>query len=431
MAMDNYGTIKAKKAYAAASSESIAQSRRDYLPNLNLAAQQDYGTVNGQNGPLYGFGGLGVASSGLPLAAQNWNAAFGSLYLANLNWDFFSFGRAAGKVQVARSAYERDTSDLAQERFQHSVSVAAAYLNLLAATRLRLSQERNVARAEVSRSTAAVRALNGLLPGVDSSLANAELSNARIALTRSLDVEQEQENRLSVLMGIPPATILLDTNFLKHVPAAVLESGDTANTSHPLLRYYKSRIDYSKSQLNYYRRQAYPVFSLFSVFQGRGSGFESAYTQNQNAYTQDYFTGIKPVRSNYLLGIGASWNITSLLRVQKQVAAQRHLTEGLSAEYELAGLQLNAQLALSDRRLRNALANYNEVPLQLKSAGDAYLQKSTLYRNGLTTLVDMTQALYALNRAETDRDVAYTNVWQALLLKAAASGDLTIFLNEL
>ena len=43
----------------------------------------------------------------------------------------------------------------------------------------------------------------------------------------------------------------------------------------------------------------------------------------------------------------------------------------------------------------------------------------------------MTNALYLLNRAETDRDIAYTNVWQALLMKAAASGDFNLFLNEL
>jgi hypothetical protein len=38
--------------------------------------------------------------------------------------------------------------------------------------------------------------------------------------------------------------------------------------------------------------------------------------------------------------------------------------------------------------------------------------------------------MYTLNRAETDRDIAYNNVWQALLLKAAAAGDPSIFMNE-
>ncbi len=53
-----------------------------------------------------------------------------------------------------------------------------------------------------------------------------------------------------------------------------------------------------------------------------------------------------------------------------------------------------------------------------------------MYKNGLSNIVDITQALFALNRAETDRDIANNNVWQALLLRAAASGDFGLFLNE-
>jgi outer membrane protein TolC len=53
-----------------------------------------------------------------------------------------------------------------------------------------------------------------------------------------------------------------------------------------------------------------------------------------------------------------------------------------------------------------------------------------LYKNGLTTIVDVTTALYALNRAETDRYIAYNNVWQALLYKAASNGDFGLFINE-
>ena len=92
--------------------------------------------------------------------------------------------------------------------------------------------------------------------------------------------------------------------------------------------------------------------------------------------------------------------------------------------------QLNAQLALAEAKLKNAFDNYNEAPIQVKAAADAYLQKSTLYKNGLTNLVDLTQALFTLNRAETDRDIAYTNIWQALLLKAAATGNFDLFINE-
>lgn len=431
-AVANYGTIKAKANFVNASKQSVEQTKREYLPNLTLAAQQDYGTINGMNGPLSGMGGLSVASSGPVLAAQNWNAAFGALYLSNINWDFFTFGRIREKIKVSKETLQRDEKDLSQEIFQHEIRVSAAYLNLLAAQRLTKSQQKNLDRAIVFRNNAAIRAKNGLLPGVDSTLANAEVSSAKILLTKAVDVEQEQANRLGILMGVAATDFKLDTASINHVPQAILLAADTTVnfSEHPILRYYQKRIDVSNQQVNYYKRLAYPTFSLIGTFQGRGSGFNSDYSIDQSAYSQRYSDGINPTRANYLFGIGVTWNLSSFLKNSPQIKSQRYVSSGLQNEYELADQQLHAQLALSETKIRNAMANYNEAPLQVKAAAQAYLQKSTLYKNGLTTLVDLTQAIYALNRAETDRDIAYTNVWQALLIKSAATGDYNLFINE-
>ena len=429
-ALNNYGSIKAKGNYVSASEASVQQALRDYLPNLSLSAQQDYGTINGQNGPSYGLGGLGVASSGPSLDHQNWNAAFGALYLANVNWDFFTFGRIKEKIKVAQTLLKRDVNDLAQEKFQHEIRVSAAYLNLIAAQRLRKSQERNLDRAITFKNTAVIRASNGLIAGVDSSLAKAEVSSAKIALTKAKDLEQEQANRLGILMGITATDMVLDTASITRVPGVLYQDSLLNENNHPLLKYYRNRVELSDEQVKLFRKSYYPSFSLFGVMQGRGSGFSAAYAQNQSAFTQNYADGINPVRGNYLVGVGMVWNLTSILRAHPQVRAQEYLSKGLQNEYELAGQQLQAQVAMANAKLKNAVDNYNEAPVQVKAASDAYLQKSTLYKNGLSTIVDLTQALYTLNRAETDRDIAYTNVWQALLLKSAALGNFDLFINE-
>ncbi|NTE05759.1 TolC family protein [Agrobacterium tumefaciens] len=428
-ALNNYGTIKAKDNYASASKSAIQQAKREYLPNFSLSAQQDYGTINGQNGPQYGFGGLGAASSGPALDHQNWNAAFGALYLANINWDFFTFGRVSARIKIANATYQRDKNDLEQEKFQQEIRVSAAYLNLLAAKRLTRSQQKNLDRAVIFKNTAVIRAKNGLIAGVDSSFANAEVSSARIALTKSRDVEQEQANKLGVLMGLNAVSYEVDTASITRIPSNLI-SDTTIKSSHPVLKFYQNRIDISNQQENYYRRLYYPTFSLFGVTQTRGSGFSSGYLLNQSAYTTSYIDGIKPTRENYLIGIGVTWNISMLLKNHPQVRTQSFISQGLKEEYQMADQQLRAQLLLAEAKLKNALENYKEAPIQVKAASDAYLQKSTLYKNGLTTLVDLTQSLFTLNRAETDRDIAYTNVWQALLLKSAALGNYDIFINE-
>lgn len=429
-ALSNYGTIKAKTNYVNASKASVQQSKRDYLPNVVVSAQQDYGTVNGQNGPLYGFGGYGVASSGLPLNTQNWNAAFGALYLANINWEFFSFGRTRERIKIAQATLQRDENDLAQEKFQHQVKVAGAYLNLLAYQRITNSQEKNLERAIIFKANVTARSKNGLIAGVDSSLASAEVSNAKMALTRAKDAEQEQANRLAVLLGVPATDFKLDSAFVSRIPNSILNSVVAKETVHPVLSYYKSRIDIAREQTKLVRRQYYPGLSLFGIMQDRASGFKAGYTQDQTAFTQDYITGISPTRANYLVGVGLNWNLTTIARNLAQVKSQKYVSDALQNEYELVDQQIKAQMALSDTKIKNALDNYNEVPNQVQAATDAYNQKNTLYKNGLSTIVEVTQTLYTLNRAETDRDIAYSNVWQALLLKAAAAGDLELFTKE-
>jgi outer membrane protein TolC len=429
-ALANYGSIKAKANYLNASKSTVTQAKRDYLPNLNLSAQQDYGTVNGQFGPSYGLNGLGVSSSGPTLPSQNWNAAFGGLYLANVNWDFFAFGRAKEKIKTAQAVVARDQADWEQEQFQQSVRVAGAYLNLLAAQRLTRSWWNNLERADTFRAVVVTRAKNGLIPGVDSTLANAEVSNAKIAYTRAKDVEQTQANQLAVLMGVPPTEFILDTLFIARIPAALTDSVNTAVQGHPLLKYYENRIRLSDEQTRYIHTLNFPAFSVFGVMQTRGSGFDANYITDQTAYKKGYWDGVKPDRSNYLLGVGVTWNLTSPLRVKHQVASQKFISKGLQDEYELVRQQLTAQVSLSETRIQNALVNYTEAPIQVNAATEAYQQRTVLYRNGLNTIVDVTQVFYTLNRAETDRDIAYTNVWQALLLKAAATGNFSLFINE-
>ena len=103
---------------------------------------------------------------------------------------------------------------------------------------------------------------------------------------------------------------------------------------------------------------------------------------------------------------------------------------GYQNEYEQLDNQLQNQLILSDQRIENSLQSAREAPVQYKAALEAYLQKSVMYKNGLATMVDLQQAMYVLNRAETDSRVANINVWLALLMKAAAAGDLNLFLNQ-
>ncbi|WP_246104256.1 TolC family protein [Mucilaginibacter corticis] len=430
-ALDNYGIIKAKQAYVKASTASVVQAKLDYLPNFNLSAQADYGTANGINGPAYGFGPAGISSGGIPLASQNWNAAFGSLYLANINWDFYAFGRSKQKILTAGAKQDLDASDVSQEIFQHEVRVAAAYLNLLAAHRLTASYHKNLDRADTLRQVIVRKAKKDLIAGVDSSQANAEVSNSKSILLNAMTYEDDQNSALVKLLGTEPQKIEPDTVFIANLPKTLPLTYDSLAANHPVLSFYKNRILYSNDQAKYYKTLALPTFTLGAAMQTRGSGFNYTYSAAHPNYDSGLSSGLSPDRTNYVVALGVTWNITQPLRTKQQVKSQRFISEGLKDELALTKQQLITQNNFADTKLKNAIADYYETPQQVKAANDTYHQKLVLYNHGLTDLVNVTQALYALVRAETDRDIAYNNVWQALLLKAAATGDFNIFSSNL
>lgn len=427
----NYGIIKAKAYYVQSSLQTNEQVKRDFWPNLTVVAQQDYGTINGQNGPLYGFGGLGVASSGAALPEQNWNAAFGALYLANINWDIYTFGRKKERIELSKADSKRLEIDLKQEQFQHKIKIAAAYLNLLASQRLQKNQQKNLDRALVFFNIAATKAKNGILPGVDSTLASAEVSRAKISLNQAGENVKEQNNKLTVLMGINATDLQIDTALVTKTPTQALVIDVSLVDKNPILQYYKSRVEVGEQQLKLSNKEYLPTLSAFGVFQVRGSGFKSEYTTDLLAFTSNYWNGIRPNRQNYLLGLGINWNLTSIVRVNKKISAQRYTNDALREEYQTTEAQFFAQLDAAEVKMRLAQQSDTEAPRQVSAALQAYNQKMTMYKNGLATLVDITQTLYTLNRAETDREIVHINLWQSLLLKAAAAGDFDIFNKEL
>ena len=371
-----------------------------------------------------------VASSGPVLPNQNSNAAFGSLYVSNVNWDFFAFGKAKERVKVQSSIVSLDETDLVQEQFQHQVRVASTYLNLLIAQQLSKAQQDNLNRAADLQRVVVARVKNGLNPGVDSALANAEVSSAKIALTNSQQAVQDQSSQLAQYLGIPPQDFMLDSTFVTKTPPKPDAQPIVNFDDHPELRYFRNRIGVSDEQAKYLGTFSYPTFSLFGVYQGRGSGFKADYGTNTNDYSTGFGAGADPTRFNYLIGAAVIWNVTNPFRVRYQVQSQKFISDQYRNEYDLAGQQLRDQQLLAETRISNAIKNYKEAPVEVKAATDAYTQKFALYKNGLSNIVDFTQALYVLNRAEVDRDIASNNVWQAVLYKAAATGDFSVFMNN-
>ncbi|GGB01287.1 TolC family protein [Puia dinghuensis] len=426
----NYPQIKAAQHIANASALELKAAKQDGLPDFVVGVETAYGTLDGGNGLSNGVPGLITLTGGPATATQNWQTAFGALYLTNIDWNLYSFGLQRAHVAVARGQFEQDLQALARQVFQQQVRVAGAYLSLLAAIHVRMAMESNLSRTLQLRAVIVARTAGGLNPGVDSSIANAEVSNARLSLIDAQNFEQVQANQLSTQMGIRPRTFLVDTAASQTLPKDLITTPAPDVTANPNLRFLASEITTSNLFSSYIKKAGLPRLNLFAAGQDRGSGFGNTYATNPTDYSTSFVNGIEPYRANYLVGIGITWDFTDRFRTHSRAAAQQQRSAAFTNEYELEQNNLINQLTLSDQQIRNTLAKYRETPIQLQSAAQAYLQKEALYQNGLTNIVDVSQTLYLLNRAEIDRDIACNAVWQALLFKAGTIGDLTPFLQQ-
>jgi outer membrane protein TolC len=424
-AMANYSLLQAKQNYANASAEGVRAAQKDALPDFTIEAENAYGTLNGMNGLSSGQTGVTTLTSGPVTTSQNWNAAFGALYVTNIDWNIYSFGMQRAHVEAARGQNRQDLADLKQEQFQQQVRVAGAYLDLLSAQRLRMSMEDNLVRSAQLRAIILRRTENGLNPGVDSSIADAEVSKARLSLIDAENYVQSKASQLSTQMGVTPQLFILDTSFSTRLPRDMPDSGGlpgselsstAAIAQHPVLQFMDSRIKTSNLLADYIHKTGLPRFTLFGVGQERGSGFGGNYASNQADYSTAWFQGINPIRTNYLVGIGVTWDLTDFARVRSRTASQNWQSAALVSEYHLEQNKLVNQWSLADQQIKNALLKYTET--------------QALYENGLATIVDVAQTLYILNRAEIDRNVACDAVWQALLFKASTAGDMNLFLNQ-
>ncbi|MGL5913169.1 MAG: TolC family protein, partial [Bacteroidales bacterium] len=209
LSVKNFQTIQAKALAKQAAQAELKVSKTLYLPDFTLSTQQYYGTANGTFGPQYNFG-EGMNTMGAIQSEQTWSAAFSSLYLANFNWTIFAFGAHRNSIKLAKKQVAFADADWEQTLFEHQIKVASVYLNAVAINELVKVQQKNVERAKVVLTVATSLTSSGIRPEVERSTAEAEEASANIALLKAQDQQAELLKELSVMIGVPHRSFIID-----------------------------------------------------------------------------------------------------------------------------------------------------------------------------------------------------------------------------
>jgi len=158
---------------------------------------------------------------------------------------------------------------------------------------------------------------------------------------------------------------------------------------------------------------------------GRGSSVDPE--GNYNSLS----SGLNFQRSNYLVGLGISYNLFDLRRERLKLNTQKTESDYFHNKLEEQKQLLAASANQANAEMQTARLRLIEIPKQLKAASDGYRQKLSLYKNGLTDIIELDAALSILYRAETDyvqAKYAYTN---ALFSQAITDNRVSTILNLL
>jgi len=202
--------------------------RNNWLPNLKLSYQADVGTNNNTPGPYFSLGMVPSNSGGIR-ATSNTDAVLVNLGIASLDWEVFNFGAYGAQANVANSDISVEQNRFRQSKYQLQAYTIGYYLQLLRLQGFLTIQTRNIQRdQEISRSIGSL-AKSGIRAGVDTSIAAAELSKARLNYIELNNQLKQIQLQLSAISGLPYQTIIPDSLAATHL----IDQTNTISFSQP------------------------------------------------------------------------------------------------------------------------------------------------------------------------------------------------------
>lgn len=422
----NFPFLKAKRAEIHSAESRIKSVKTDYLPAFIVQDQYTYATSNSVAGAFLPNEGSALSPSGGIRPENHYTPTFGSFTTAMVDWKVFNFGKVKAQVNAAKADLARSQADYENELFQHQVKIIDAYLLLLINQKLVDAQRQNLERASIFKRVTDAAVSSGMRPGVDSSLAAAEYAKAQLLLLESQRSEKAQRLRFSELTGELRDSVQVDTmGFYSQLPIVPGEA--TTLLKNPALRFAQAQVDASLARSVAVKRSFLPSISLVGAGWGRGSGISN----KDDSFHTDFSSGVKYQVFNYLVGVSTRWNLTGILKVRNDYHAEQFQVERFKSLYQTQQLQLDRQERESEIQFQLSLAQARLTPVQLAAARTAFNQAEARYQSGMTDLFTLAQSVNALNRAEVDKFLTNGNAWRSLLLKAAAAGDLSMFLNQI
>ena len=394
----NNELLKSGKSQIQASQAEVRSASYSRLPSLNAMYQATIGSDNNVQGPYISMGMIPSVTGG-SRAYSNVNPVAGNTALAGLDWEAVNFGRYKAQTDVAKADLLRQNSLFAKSQYDLNGIAAAYYIELLRQHELKLINQDNVNRLQDLLTSINGLIVNGIRPGVDSSIASSELSKSKVALYDADRGLAQTQSQLSALTGLPATAILADTlseEKIINTGATFAFSAVIDTAHHPDIALYSSLYDLSRARLQLEKKRFYPKIFLDADAWTRGSSLSS--TDQFNELQQGYV----PQRVNYLVGLTLTYDLMNIVRKKLRTSVSKYESEASAHQLEQAKIDINNSLQQSLIQSDYERKRLDETGHQLRSASVAYDQQANLYHNGLSSIIELDVALSYYIQARKD-----------------------------
>jgi outer membrane protein, adhesin transport system len=424
-AVANYPLMQKRQAEVAAGKAHVTTVNGYRLPNLTLQDQLDLGTNNSLPGSYLTYGMVPSTPGNTNSPVQNNSLNPNNVALSYFQWDFFNFGYYNAQTKEAKAQLAVNEANYGSDKYTITQNIISLYLDWLKKFRLLQIQNDNMQRAQVILTAIRATVNSGLKPGVDSATASANYADARISYLDALNNYNYDQIAIGTYTGINSNDVSPDTSIVQSLlqQAPVLPLSNSVATGHPLLEVYQKQYEQQLADINTISKKYLPHFGLEGVAFIRNSGISYA-----GDYPSDPLSGMPYSKYNYLFGATVTYNLFDLKHRQNEMAEGKSIAQAKQSALQMEQLSLNEMLQQANSTYATTVEKLNEIPIELYSATQAYGQQLALYRSGLNTLIDLTNAEYVLLQAETNYVIMQDELLQVLYIRAGLGGQLDSFL---
>lgn len=281
------------------------------------------------------------------------------------------------KLTASRYATELQRDNI---RFQ----LTGFYLDIYKYSNLRRVVESNIVQAEKVLDEMRARYAHGVVLQNDITRYELLVSNLKLQLVRINNTIEILNNNLVNIAGLPSGTVIVpDSAILERSLPSHSESDwqSEADANSPSVRLAQSKVDISRKAEDLVKSEYLPKVGLQAGWSIDGP----------------ILTEVPPINRNlsyWYVGVGVSYNLSSLFKNNKSMSRSRAAT--VQAADELAAARENTGLAVHADYVRY-LEAYEELKTQQKSVELAERNYSTVFTRYSADMALITDMLDAAN----------------------------------